>query len=270
MKTITFDTDKYLLPGDWNDLSVEQLFFLISLTKKNIPIQELKVKMLLFCLGAYVAPERKNRNTDAQIICIGKKKYPVTFEQMTFLSDLFNFLLSNTDEKGNCSIEPKLTRNPFPKTQCGCITVVGPDDGLTNITYEQFIQLQTLQSLIGKTPNLTINDFIAIIYKRNTFSTAIEGEPLLIKKMSDTVKTVIFWYYLGCLKFISEKFPRVFSGSSGSISGSVFENQQKIIDSLADGDVTKKPEVRASLLYDALFTLELAVEKQENLKSQSK
>ena len=111
-----------------------------------------------------------------------------------------------------------------------------------------------------------INDFIAVIYKRNSFSTTVEGESKLIEKMSDTVKLAIFWFYLGCLKFITEKFPRVFSGASGTVSGSVFENQMKIIDSLADGDVTKKPEVRNSLLYDALFTMELAVERQEKLK----
>ena len=84
--------------------------------------------------------------------------------------------------------------------------------------------------------------------------------------MSPSVKTIIFWLYLGVLHFLSGKFPRVFSGSGGVGGGSVFENQMKILDSLADGDVTKKPEVRNSLLYDALFTMEIAIERQEKLK----
>ena len=35
---------------------------------------------------------------------------------------------------------------------------------------------------------------------------------------------------------------------------------------MASGDVTKKEQVKQSLLYDALYTLEVAIEKEEKKK----
>jgi hypothetical protein len=54
--------------------------------------------------------------------------------------------------------------------------------------------------------------------------------------------------------------------SVSETKGSVFENQMRIINTLANGDVTKKPEVRNSNLYDALYSMEIIVEEHEMTK----
>ena len=77
---------------------------------------------------------------------------------------------------------------------------------------------------------------------------------------------VMRWYNIGSLRFIAEKFPRLFSGGDGSDNSdprTLFDAQQRIIDELAGGDVTKKEQVRRSPLYDVLYTLEMAIERRD-------
>lgn len=79
------------------------------------------------------------------------------------------------------------------------------------------------------------------------------------------------WFYLGTLSYLSARFPSVLSGgSSDGEDLNVFDNQQRIIDSLAEGDVTKKEQVRESLLYDALYSMEMAAKKMEAMEKANK
>ena len=79
-------------------------------------------------------------------------------------------------------------------------------------------------------------------------------------KLPQEVKTALTWYYLGSMAFMTEKIPLTFSGTGGSSGCGVFENQMRVVDALAGNDLTKKQTVKDSLLYDALFTLEIAAE----------
>ena len=74
------------------------------------------------------------------------------------------------------------------------------------------------------------------------------------------------WYYLGSMNFIQAKFSRVFSSGGNEAPLDIFDTQQRIVDEMASGDVTKKEQVKQSLLYDALYTLEVAIEKEEKKK----
>jgi hypothetical protein len=58
--------------------------------------------------------------------------------------------------------------------------------------------------------------------------------------------------------------------SGGEAKGSVFENQMRIVNTLANGDVTKKPKIRNSNLYDALYSMEMAVEEHERMADMMK
>jgi hypothetical protein len=58
--------------------------------------------------------------------------------------------------------------------------------------------------------------------------------------------------------------------SVGEAKGSVFENPMRIVNILANGDVTEKPKVRNSNLYDALYSMEMAVEEHERMTDMMK
>ena len=91
-----------------------------------------------------------------------------------------------------------------------------------------------------------------------------EASPNLIAKMSPTVKEAIVWFYMGCLQFIQTRFPKPFEGGEGS--SNVFDGMQRIIDALAHNDVTKKEQVKKSLLYDALYTMQCAAEQVDKIQ----
>jgi hypothetical protein len=258
MRTLQLNNDIYHLPGTWNELTAEQLLYLINQVNRRASAEEIKLKLLLFCLPAHV---RKYRVTDGShhfTVISGKRKYHFSAQEIGIICNIFDFLF--VEENGNISINPMLTRNPFPTVQCDSLTVHGPGDGLQDITYEQFVFLLTYHQQMQTDPN-AIHSLLSIIYRPNT------GEilPEEMKKMHLAVKTAILWFFLGCIQFISEKFPMTFSGG-GTPSGNIFESQMRVIDALASNDVTKKEAVKNSLLYDALYSLEIAAENAERLK----
>ena len=54
MHTIQIKDDTYTLPGSWNELTPKQLLYLVKLTKSDIPVEQVKVYMMLYCLKAHV------------------------------------------------------------------------------------------------------------------------------------------------------------------------------------------------------------------------
>jgi hypothetical protein len=244
----------YSLPANWNELSAKEILFLLKLTFKNVSPQECKVKMLLFCLNANIIEKRNG----LYLMKIGREKHIVSSDWVNEQAEKFDFLLSEPDEQGNRYIYPKLTRNPFPILKSRFRKLKGPADGLTEITYDQFIYLQTYQNQIQNTEK-AIDFFVSVIYLYKGKSNL-----KLVSHLSQEVKMAIFWFYLGCLDFITDKFPLTFSGG-GEVKGNVYENQMRIVNTLANGDVTKKQEVRNANLYDALYSMEMAVEEHEKM-----
>jgi hypothetical protein len=244
----------YTLPANWNELSAKEILFLLKLTLNNISPQECKVRMFLFCIKANV----KQKRNGMYLLKIGQEKYFVSPDWVNEQAEKLDFLLSQPDEQGNRYIYPKLTRNPFPIIKSRFRKLKGPADGLIDITYDQFIYLQTYQNQIQNIEK-AIDFFVSVIYLYKSKSNL-----KLVSHLSQEVKMAIFWFYLGCLDFISEKFPLTFSGG-GEAKGSVYENQMRIVNTLANGDVTKKPEVRNANLYDALYSMEMAVEEHEKM-----
>ena len=76
---------------------------------------------------------------------------------------------------------------------------------------------------------------------------------------------MMMWIWEGSLSFIQQQFPRIFSGEGGG-GGNVFESQQRIIDALAGGDMTKKEAVRQGYLYDALISMDESLRQREEQK----
>ena len=54
MHTIQINDDCYRVPESWDELTEKQLSYLVNLTQSDIPIEELKVHMMLYCLNAHV------------------------------------------------------------------------------------------------------------------------------------------------------------------------------------------------------------------------
>ena len=58
MHTIQINDNCYRVPESWDELTEKQLSYLVNLTQSDIPIEELKVHMMLYCLNAHVCRYR--------------------------------------------------------------------------------------------------------------------------------------------------------------------------------------------------------------------
>lgn len=273
MHSIEFGSRHYQLPESWNELTTGQLRYLVRLTKKELSIEEIKTSMMLFTLGAQVKRYSVFHGTNT-MLAIGRRKYLVSPENVSELSDLFGFLIERVNKESDdapvYAICPDLTRNPYPKLRVWFRRYYGPEDGLFDICYEQFVWLQHYHQAMASDPT-AINYLLATIFHRKKAfdATRISTDARRLKRLSSEKKMILYWFYLGSLRWIADKFPRVFSGG-GQVIGNVYETQLRVIDSLAGSDMTKKDAVRRGLLYDALVSMEETVRKQEELEEKIK
>ncbi|MDD2953855.1 MAG: hypothetical protein PHC95_11955 [Parabacteroides sp.] len=263
MRKITIGAKNYSVPGSWNEMTAEQLCFLAMILTKQCTAPEIKLKMLLYCLSARIRRYRR-ADGDGYSVAFPDETVWLKPEQLTTLGFVFDFLFTDTDKGPELDIQ--LTRNPFPIYYSESMILAGPDDALTNISYGQFIMLQSWQRQMKHDFETALNNFLPVIWKDSVFTTSEDGAAEWFQDVDPAVKTVMYWYFLGSMRFIQEKFPRVFPGGSDADGGDIFDIQQRIVDEMASGDVTKKEQVKQSLLYDALYTLEMAMERDEKTK----
>jgi hypothetical protein len=85
-----------------------------------------------------------------------------------------------------------------------------------------------------------------------------------IGRLPDYKQKVMQWYYDGCLLFLYNQFPSVFSQGESKSSISAFESFMKMVNMLAENKLFNVEATRESYLFDALFTLQEIIEKHEN------
>lgn len=261
MKRITIQGCIYEIPSNWNEISKEQLVALIRISRKtSLTHVEIRLKFFLHCIRGRVVG---NVCSGMFLIRTEQATHALFSDELAALLTVFDYLFDIADD-GTHYLSPKLVVNHFPKVRSGFRMLYGPNDALDNITYDQFVWLQTWQSRMNDDDE-AIDRLINTIYKTKSGKQNVCNA----HRISNVAKTAILWYYLGTLHFLSCRFPHVFSGC-GSDADNVFDNQQRIIDSLADGDVTKKMQVRDSLLYDALYSMEMAAVRAEETEKSYK
>lgn len=281
MHTIQINDDTYKLPENWDELTTDQLRYLVRITQTDIPIEQVKIYMLLYCLQAHVRRHKEIYN-DAVRITVGqpsdkvrfnirKKSYMLRPEEVNVLADLFHFLLRIDRGKYHPSVEtyyinPGLTRTPYPTLRCRLRKFIGPDDQLLDITFEQFMYLQTYLDAMKDDPT-QINRLLACLWHRKpAFDiTHLERDAAILSHLPSDQKMLMYWFVLGSLSWLSDCYPRVFSGE-GKSTGRVFDSQMRLLDSLAQSDMTKKPEVRKGHLIDALYSMDESLRRQEEVE----
>lgn len=251
MIDIKIDNDTYQLPSSANDMTQEQLLYLANLVSKTKSIEEIKIHLLLQALNGqiYTKTATDNRN----VLVVGKRKYGLTASQFTQLSSVFDYLFTKPDQQNQCEIKPKLLAQKFPYIQAGCKILFGCADGMTDLTYEQFIYLMEYAA------KRDFNSMIAILFtptKGKFDAKLIAAEAKNIEKLSPNVKLIISWFFESTMEFLAQKFKKCFTQKESATKENSFDIQNKIIDNLAKGDVTKKQTIRESMLYDVLYTLE--------------
>lgn len=239
MHTIQIDNDIYHLPQNWDELTNNQLLYLVKLTQSDIPIEELKIYMLLHCLQARVDRHKNIYKNKVRIIVgqpsekvrfrIRKKSYLLRPEEVNALADLFGFLLRIQSNKYHAGIYtyivmPELSRNPYPTLRCRLRQFTGSDDQLLDITFDQFIYMQTYLDAMKDDPE-QINNLLACLWhrKKNFDINHLANDAAILRHLPPAQKMVMYWYILGSINYFDIQFPRVFSGERKD-TGRVFDS----------------------------------------------
>lgn len=286
MHTIQINDDVYRLPESWNELTPKQLEFLATQSMKELSVEQLKIYMMLYCIGAQVTPihpllnSKRNfyrqigRQSNEACLRVGRKRYTLTFEEISLLVDLMYFLyIREKDYKGDFTdrykISSELEENPYPKLRIGLRTLHGPDSLLSDITFEQYMYLQTYLDAAQRQPEKIDQALACLWHSGRQFDiNRMERDARLLHRLPPARKLVLIWFVEGCFRGLGDAFPRLFSSSGSSSKNGVFDMQLRLLDSLANSDMTKKDAVRKGFLYDALYSMDETVSRQEEMEKQ--
>lgn len=252
------------VPTCWDELTSEQLHKLALLSSIGMPAQVLKVSFALSILGFSV----RSRDDDGayRMVC-GRHRFTLTADEFAVLADKFSFIFTvqkNDYDEDVHVLSPSFLKDPYPSLR----RFHGPGDGFENVTYEQFMHVQYQQSILD-TDEGSLEMLIACLWhSHDVFDPAfLKRDAKRLRRLPVTQRQVMFWYYLSCMEFIHKRYPRIFSSGDGKVSGNVFEDQLRVVDALASGDMTKKPLVRSGYLYDALISMDESLRHQEEMES---
>lgn len=283
MHTIQINDDTYTLPQSWDELTLAQLRHLVKLTQSDIPVEEIKIHMMLYCLDAHVGRHKDIFHDKVHLVIgqqsekinfrVRKNSYMLTPEEISLLADLFHYLIHLDESKYGSDfdhyyINPELNANPLPTLRCRLRKFTGPDDQLLDITFEQYMYIQAYLDSMKSTPEHIDYLLACLWHSGKKFDiNRLDRDASILHYLPSDIKMVLYWFILGSLNLIAANYPRVFSGTSGG-NGRVFDSQMRLLDSLAQSDMTKKPEVRKGYLIDALYSMDESLRRGEEANSE--
>ena len=259
MKTLHIGDFEFSLPEKMDEMTRNQLISLSRLVGTELPIQEIKVKMLFICLGAHV---KRMKNPGYFRIKIDKHEFAITAEDVTLSAAAFDYLFTEPDKDGRCFLNNRLTVNQYPEINIVGRKFYAPKTGMTDLLYNQYIYLQTYDVMKERKPE-AIYAWLGCMFRRD--KSRFNPDDLNLKHMKRLKPEVVIltiWFWIGSCRFIAEKFDRVFSGGEAA-TGNPYDGQQKLLDYIAKADPEKKRAYKKDMLYNILYSLDYLLEQEE-------
>jgi hypothetical protein len=263
MESFKYGRHTVNIPQNWNELTTRQLLTLAMLSNKGLSIQSVKLLFAFHVLGACVL---RCKDDTTYILVRRGKRFTLTLSECALLSSKFDWVFTEVrDEEGEVSLQlqPKFVNSPFDRIG----RLKGPGDFFDRLTYYQYMFLMFYESILDEDPD-NVNRLLACLWHSGKeFDDArIERDRRRIARTSSAKRTVMLWYYIGCKEALHKRFPRIFGGDGSGSSGNVFEDQMRVVDALAGGDMTKKDLVRKGYLYDALISMDESIRRNEEME----
>jgi hypothetical protein len=248
MHTLQIFDRKFQIPGKWNELSKSQLLKIAQLFSKKLTKETFEVLLISYFTG--IKPENMK----------------IISSSLSEIAALFNFIHNKIT----------LTKNFLPELTVKKKILYGPEDGLLNLTFEQFIiYSENAYREYSKNQSPEILDyFISTLYtfKQSEFNEKhISAIQKLITKIPSWEKTAIFLFYVGSRNYLVDKYKELFSNTSQTSDKNTDPLAfLKLIDQLNNEDVTKNEMVKTSKIYEVFFRLNEMVKKSDKLRSKLK
>lgn len=261
MKKVVINGIALKIPTGWNELSAGQLEFLAGMENAGMKTEDMKTAFIVCCMKA-----RLNKTADGMFVFIIKGKIlKINMLQMEILKEELKWL---TNDKGKLDL--KLYRNPYPVMKIGKHTLRSSKERMKECVYEQFMYLMFYLRLMEEYKEY-LPQVLACIWHTGKFFNPekIHSDAVKIAALNNDKKRIMMWYVMSALKLMQRKFPNVFGGK-GDTEENVYDQQMKIVNAMADGDVTKMEAVRKAPLYDALVAMEESIREAEDLNRKYK
>ena len=282
------------LPENWNELTADQLLKVCSLVFTSHDPNTLLVQLLLLFSGLKFSTRRDPVMVDViphYYLKHNKTKIAlISVEDVAFAASPLQFIF--TLHNDNPVIESKLFHNKLPEIKCGRKKLFGPDSALFNISFAEFIKLESLYDQYGKKNDpLTLDAIIAVLYREQDPDNSpqspkfsgdirvpfndhlVEANEKVIKGLKPEYKLAIRLFYEGCRWFIfkgSKLFPNAFSGDCSDDSGMpAIHEFTKLVNALSNDDATRMEQIRQTRAWDIFYQLEALAQRNKELKKKS-
>jgi len=247
----TFEYLKYKTeyPEKWNELTKKQLLFVAALMHRKLDRKVVETLIL------------------QKFTCVPLRKfYDIPALALSDMAETIAFLF---DKK-------ELTVNLLPviilKENRKKVSLHGPDDGLLDLTFEQFFGYsETYFSRFAESGAYEqLNNLVCSLYVREKgiFNPDMFDNNLkLVRKMPSAYKFSILLFYLGCRDLMSNKFPELFRTKKTKSVVSDF-HYFELIDQLSNENITNNNQIKQSNVYEAFVRLTAMIKKAEQIKKQ--
>ena len=208
---------------------------------------------------------------------------------------------NGTDTKLEHAASCKLTRNLLPRitlhSPLSTLHYFGPSDALANLRFSEYIYAETAhRRYLESGDDRDLHELVATLWRPRRFwlrkkSVKWNGDPrrafnpFLTDRYVRRVATadpvelrMILMWYQACGLLLQKKFPDMYTRVSAEVkknksknraAAETFESFMKMVNSLADDDVTRKDAIREAYLYDALETLNDMVRRNKELETRN-
>jgi len=243
------------IASDWNELSFGELLQFTTLIAQKLPLIETKTKLFIILSGLtkLSKPSLILDGENWHWFSINKQNILISDTQINWAANqVLGFFKSDDGE--NYYPYSRLTRNIFPVLHANKLKLTGPSDGLSNITYKEFMHADDLHYKYSKSGNeRDLDKLIAVLFRpfdkemkvsspKYKGDLRIQFNDFQIDYYADftaclnpEIKQAILFFYEGCKKLIAQMFPYVFvKGNSTGGEIDVTMNMISIVDAITN------------------------------------
>lgn len=287
MRTLTINAEKFHIPASWNELTPDQLLRVGQLSTTQRSPADFKLKVLLKVTGLTVMLRHEVMIDDEPHYYLQSHSRKIHLVSLAALNEVceaidFMFEVDRAATPPQWMLSSRLTRNIIGplKTQRGLW--YGPADYLANLVTEEYIRAEVSLYRYYETHRVNYLDvLVATLWRpvaasptttdvREPFDDgAVASRAVIASVLPAEAKNAVLMFYEGCRKALNAKF-RSASGGKGKADKDIFMQFMRMVNGLANNDVTKHEQVRRAPLMDTMITIDELARQQQELEQKMK
>lgn len=265
-----------VLPNSWKQLKKNNILKLVSLTLTCETAIQTRLEFFLYLTKlSRVVPVIDSRYIELETM--KEERFSVSHAQLIDMMAPLNFIFK--EENGVVIITSKLQKQIIPFFHVHGIKYFGPDEGLTNISFAEWVETEKHYiNYARKKSTKDLDLLIASMYRppakdKDTSSKdirmalnekVIKTRAVILSHLDPVKKYAILLFYEGCRYFIMQLFENVYSSKSGSEKPSKF-GMADVIEALTNDDPTRWDAVEDTDLFKILLSLENRIKRADKL-----